>query len=75
MGFFKRKKSTTPGKVLKKFCPVCFSENIRESNPFGGVINQIQYTCSDCGYSGTVILEVEVDPKEICSSGEEDSTT
>jgi C4-type Zn-finger protein len=60
MFFFKRRTNIREGKTIKKYCPVCSSEKIKQINPFGGWLSQIQYVCENCGYSGTLIMEVEV---------------
>ena len=59
-GFFKRKKPPKDGYVTLKLCPVCGSVRLKKLNSLSGWISQEQYVCEDCGYTGTVFLEVEV---------------
>jgi predicted RNA-binding Zn-ribbon protein involved in translation (DUF1610 family) len=42
-----------------KFCPKCRGYNIKPKQSFG-ILPQ-QYRCDDCGYEGTIFLELDED--------------
>ncbi|MEM2109956.1 MAG: hypothetical protein QW327_05675 [Candidatus Odinarchaeota archaeon] len=66
---FKRSKSPKEGYTLTRLCPVCGSDKLREFNALSGWYTQLQYICEECGYSGTLYLEVEVKKSDLNSSG------
>jgi predicted RNA-binding Zn-ribbon protein involved in translation (DUF1610 family) len=52
-------------KVRIKVCPRCGSKNIKLSSTFDGWITPEVYLCMECGYRGTIILELEVDIRKL----------
>ncbi|MHA1754137.1 MAG: hypothetical protein ACTSYR_01300 [Candidatus Odinarchaeia archaeon] len=74
MVFFKRKKPPKEGNIIIKLCPVCGSEKIKPLNALTGWISQLQYICENCGYCGTIILEVEGDKESLKSMLDENKS-
>ena len=60
---FKRKKDE-PGKVLINLCPRCRSTNIKLLDFTSGWLTPMRYVCHDCGFQGSLVLEVQVTEKE-----------
>jgi predicted RNA-binding Zn-ribbon protein involved in translation (DUF1610 family) len=50
-------KSRLPKKILA--CPRCGSVNIKLSSKLDVWLTPKRYVCSDCGYVGPVVLELE----------------
>ncbi len=46
-------------KGLKLVCPRCGSTKVRKASILSGWLTPLQFICEDCGYIGTVFLEVE----------------
>lgn len=46
-------------KVTPKFCPKCGSSNIKLSSKLDVWLTPEQYVCTDCGYRGPVIMELD----------------
>ena len=57
----KKKKKT----IRIKVCPICGSRNIKLSSAFDGWLTPETYICLQCGYSGPIVLELQIDPKEL----------
>ena len=55
----KKSKHSTPRPV---FCPACESPKIKLKESFG-ILPQI-YHCEECGYEGSLILELEPEEEE-----------
>lgn len=55
----KKSKHSTPRPV---FCPNCLSPKIKLKESFG-ILPQI-YHCEECGYEGSLILELEPEEEE-----------
>jgi len=60
--FIETLSSLKKGTRAQKVCPRCGSTNVTKSGPFDGWLFPIRYVCRDCGYSGTLVLEVEREP-------------
>lgn len=61
LGGLKRKKLREP---TPKFCPRCRSPKIKVSSSFDAYprmygLTPRQYACEDCGYRGSIVLELE----------------
>ena len=54
MDILKRSKHSTPRPV---FCPNCYSPNVKLRESYG-ILPQM-YSCNDCGYDGSLIVELE----------------
>ena len=52
-------------RIRIKVCPICGSRDIRLSSPFNGWLTPETYICLKCGYSGPIVLELQIDPKEL----------
>ena len=46
------------------FCPRCGSSKIRLTSSLSYFLTPKQYYCENCGYVGTVIMELEKEEKE-----------
>jgi len=45
-------------------CPKCGSQNIKLSSKFDAWLIPRRYVCSNCGYIGPIILEIEVNKRK-----------
>jgi len=52
-------KSLKRDKPSIKVCPRCRSKKIRLSSSFDSWLTPAIYVCENCGYEGTVIMELE----------------
>ena len=52
-----------PGKKIK-VCPRCLSTRLVPSSMFSGWLTSESFRCLDCGYTGTVFIEVDVSELE-----------
>lgn len=52
-------KSRGVSKTLK-LCPVCNSLNIRLATKYSGWLTPETYVCDECGYSGPIYLEIDL---------------
>jgi transposase-like protein len=52
-------KNTKHKKPVKIYCPRCASPNINLTSSLSIGITPRQYLCQQCGYIGTVIMELE----------------
>jgi len=57
--FLGRTSRQPPSPKIVKACPKCGSVNIRLSSKLDAWLTPTRYLCSDCGYMGPVIMEVE----------------
>ena len=55
----KRLKWRSPSDSITKLCPKCGSPNIDLSSIFDIWLTPEQYVCKDCGYKGSIVLEIE----------------
>jgi len=53
---FKTLKHKKPTQI---FCPKCASPKLSLSSSFDYWLTPQKYVCSECGYSGTVVMELE----------------
>ncbi|MDR0373740.1 MAG: hypothetical protein LBI79_09405 [Nitrososphaerota archaeon] len=58
--FFKNTKHRKPTLI---FCPRCCSPKIQLSHSLDVWLTPKQYYCENCGYLGTVVMELEEDPE------------
>jgi ribosomal protein L37AE/L43A len=56
-GIFETLKKVKHSSPRPKFCPKCKRHNIFPRQAFG--ILPLKYQCRDCGYEGTLVLELE----------------
>jgi transposase-like protein len=57
-------KSLKHRKPTQIFCPRCGSPKLRLSSSFDYWLTPQKYICSDCGYMGSVFMELEKEEKE-----------
>jgi len=53
---FKTLKYRRPSKI---YCPRCESPNIHLSSSFDYWLTPKKYVCTDCGYRGPIVMELE----------------
>jgi hypothetical protein len=51
-------------KPVPIFCPRCASPNLRLSSSWDYWLTPRNYVCSDCGYAGPLVLELEKESLE-----------
>jgi predicted RNA-binding Zn-ribbon protein involved in translation (DUF1610 family) len=52
-------KATRRRRPTRIYCPKCGSTKIRLSTAFNYWLTPRKYTCDDCGYNGSIIMELE----------------
>lgn len=52
------------GRIRLLVCPVCGSLDIGKASPLSGWLLPDEYACSDCGYRGPIVGEIEVEGDE-----------
>ena len=58
---FKSVKHRSPTQI---YCPRCCSPKIKLTNSLSYFLTPKQYYCEECGYVGTVVMELEKDEEE-----------
>lgn len=57
-------KNTKHRKPTMIFCPRCASPNIHLTSSLAVWLTPKQYLCQECGYIGTIIMELEEEKEE-----------
>jgi len=57
--FFDAVKDLKHSATAPKACPVCGSVNVRFVGSLSGWLLPAMYVCEQCGYSGSLVLELE----------------
>jgi len=57
--FFDAVKDLKHSGTAPKACPVCGSVNVRLMGSLSGWLLPAVYACEQCGYSGSLVLELE----------------
>ena len=63
--FFDALKSMKHSQPSPQACPVCGSLRIRQHGSLNGWLLPAVYVCEDCGYAGSLVLELEVDDEGV----------
>ena len=53
------------GRLASKLCPVCGSSKLRLSSSFDIWLTPVQYICENCGYKGSIVMEIEEGEKKL----------
>ena len=67
--FLRRIGWRSPSSRLVKACPRCGSVNIKFSSKLDVWLTPKRYFCSDCGYLGPVVMEIEETEEEGTQKG------
>ena len=52
-------------------CPKCGSLKVKQSGSLSGWFTPAMYACEECGYAGTLVVELEEDAKTGAKKGTE----
>jgi len=53
-----------PGSKVVRICPVCKKPTLRPADSISGWMTAEIFSCSNCGYRGSLYIEVDVDEFE-----------
>ncbi|MHA1237972.1 MAG: hypothetical protein ACTSSJ_01780 [Candidatus Odinarchaeia archaeon] len=63
MKFIRHKKEEDKTEI--KICPICGSSHLKYASFLSGWYTPEQYICENCGYSGPLILEIELSKEKM----------